>query len=138
MRRTLAIAVCIWVFACPGFTADLSKDVAVASQIQLLDAWIQTQMEYNGLPGLVIGIVHDKEVVWQKAYGHANIAEDTAMETGSIFRIASHSKLFTSIAVLQLRDAGKLRLDDPIVKYLPWFDMQDRHPESRPSRSGIC
>ena len=132
MQRTLAIAVCIWVFACPGFTADLSKDVAVASQIQLLDAWIQTQMEYNGLPGLVIGIVHDKEVVWQKAYGHANIAEDTAMETDSIFRIASHSKLFTSIAVLQLRDAGKLRLDDSIVKYLPWFDMQDRHPESPP------
>ena len=62
MRKTLAIAVSIWLLACPGFTADLSKDVAVASQIQLLDAWIQTQMKYNGLPGLVIGIVHDKEV----------------------------------------------------------------------------
>lgn len=87
MHRTLAIAVSIWLLACPGFTADLSKDVAVASQIQLLDAWFQTQMMYNGPPGLVIGIVHDKEVVWQKAYGHANIAQDAAMETDSISRI---------------------------------------------------
>ena len=76
MQRILAIAVSILVWACPGsWAADLSKDVAVASQIQLLDAWIQSQMKYNGLPGLVIGIVHDKELVWQKAYGHANIAE---------------------------------------------------------------
>ena len=67
IHKTLAIAVSIWLLACPGFTADLSKDVAVASQIQLLDAWIQTQMKYNGLPGLVIGIVHVKEVVWQNS-----------------------------------------------------------------------
>ncbi|WP_153062260.1 serine hydrolase, partial [Escherichia coli] len=37
------------------------------------------------------------------------------------FRIASNSKLFAAIAILQLREAGKLRLDDPVVKYLPWF-----------------
>ena len=37
------------------------------------------------------------------------------------FRIASNSKLFTAIAIMQLREKGKLRLDDPVVKYLPWF-----------------
>ena len=37
------------------------------------------------------------------------------------FRMASHSKLFTAIAIMQLREEGKLRLDDPVEKYLPWF-----------------
>src|SRR2546423_10951033 len=37
------------------------------------------------------------------------------------FRMASHSKLFTAIAIMQLREEGKLRLDDPVVKYLTWF-----------------
>ena len=37
------------------------------------------------------------------------------------FRMASHSKLFTAIAIMQLREEGKLRLDDPVAKYLPWF-----------------
>ena len=50
----------------------------------------------------------------------------------SIFRIASHSKLFTAITVMRARDAGKLRLDDPVTGYLPWFDIRNRHPEARP------
>ena len=87
-------------------------------------------MEYSGLPGLVIGIVHDQDVVWTKAYGYANVERAEPMRTDSIFRIASHSKLFTTIAVMQLRDEGKLRLSDPIVKYLSWFDIQDRHADS--------
>ena len=46
------------------------------------------------------------------------------MTPGTIFRMASHTKMFTSIAVLQLRDAGKLRLDDPVAKYLPWLHIK--------------
>jgi len=132
MKRAIAIVVC-WLVVAPAVgAANLSDDTSVASRIELLDHWIRTQMEYSGLPGLVIGIVHDHELVWMHAYGHANVADDVPMETDSIFRIASHSKLFTSIAVMQLRDAGKLRLDDRVVKYLPWFDIEDKHPDSPP------
>lgn len=44
----------------------------------------------------------------------------------------SISKLFTSVAVLQQRDAGKVHLDDPVAKYLPWVGIQDVHPDDEP------
>ena len=46
--------------------------------------------------------------------------------------MASHSKLFTATAVMQLRDRGKLRLDDPVVKYLPWFQPKPAEPDDPP------
>ncbi len=114
----------------PAEAQSLADHPDVASQIELLDEWIQTQMEYSGLPGLVIGIVHDQDVVWSKAYGFANLEKKEPMKTSSVFRIASHSKLFTAIAIMQLRDAGRLRLDDPIAKHLPWFNIREKVPEA--------
>ncbi|MFP6642032.1 MAG: serine hydrolase domain-containing protein, partial [Candidatus Latescibacterota bacterium] len=128
----VAVVACLW--SAPATGQDLADHPEVASQIKLMDAWIQAQMKDIDLPGLVIGVVHDQEVVWSKAYGHADVERDTPMQSDSIFRIASHSKLFTSIAILQLRDAGKLRLDDPITDHLPWFDMQNPYPEAEPVR----
>ena len=135
MKRVVslvAVVVCLW--SAPAVCQDLADHPEVASQIRLMDAWIQAQMKDIDLPGLVIGVVHDQEVVWSKAYGYADIERHTAMRSDSIFRIASHSKLFTSIAILQLRDAGKLRLDDPITVHLPWFDIQNPYPEAEPVR----
>ena len=132
LMSLIAVVACLWSASAAG--QDLADHPEVASQIKLMDAWIQAQMKDIGLPGLVIGVVHDQEVVWSKAYGHADVERDTPMQSDSIFRIASHSKLFTSIAILQLRDAGKLRLDDPITDHLPWVDMQNPYPEAEPVR----
>src|SRR5207237_3305198 len=48
------------------------------------------------------------------------------------FRMASHSKLFTATAVMQLREQGKLRLDDPVSKYLPWFTFKPAEGDDPP------
>ena len=122
----------VLLFAAAPAVAQESPDSPVQAGITLLDTWIQTQMEFGGLPGLVIGIVYDQEPVWVKAYGHASLDPPVPMSEDSIFRIASHSKLFTAISVMRARDAGKLRLDDPVTEHLPWFDIQNRHPEARP------
>ncbi len=122
----------VLLFAAAPAVAQESPDSPVQAGITLLDTWIRTQMDYGGLPGLVIGIVHDQEPVWVKAYGHASLDPPVPMSADSIFRIASHSKLFTAITVMRARDAGKLRLDDPVTEYLPWFDIRNRHPEARP------
>ena len=116
----------------PAAGAAQNPDAKVQAGITLLDEWIRARVEYSGLPGLVIGIAHDQEVVWLKAYGHASLDPEVPMREDSIFRIASHSKLFTAIAVMRLRDAGALRLDDPVTDHLPWFDIENRHPEARP------
>jgi len=104
----------------------------VASNVALLCAWIESQMAYCQQPGLSMGIVYDQELVWAQGFGYANVERKVAATPQTIYRIASITKLFTATAVLQLRDAGKLQLDDPIVKHLPWFEVQNRYPDAPP------
>ena len=129
--RTLALAVLLTGLAIgPVHADDVADHPEVASQLRLLDEWITAQTKEIGLPGLVIGIVHDQEVVWSKAYGYSNVERETPMRSDSVFRIASHSKLFTAIAIMQLRDADKLQLNDSITEHLPWFDMRAAYPDA--------
>lgn len=100
---------------------DLATNPDVLGAQRLFSAWMDGQIAYRGLPGAVVGVVSDQQLVWAKGYGFANIAAKTAMTPETKFRMASHSKLFTAIAIMQLREEGKLRLDDPVEKFLPWF-----------------
>ncbi len=104
----------------------------VVSSIEMLAAWIESQMAYRGQPGLSIGIVHDQELVWARGFGYADVERKVKTTPRTIYRIASNTKLFTSTAILQLRDGGKLRLDDPIRLHLPWFEIQNTHPDTPP------
>jgi CubicO group peptidase (beta-lactamase class C family) len=113
-------------------TSEILAHPEVASNVNLLSAWIESQMAYRGLPGLSIGIVHDQKLIWSKGFGDANVERKVAATPQTIYRIASITKLFTATAVLQLRDAGKLQLDDPIAKHLAWFNVQNRHPDAPP------
>lgn len=113
-------------------TSEILTQGQVASNVDLLSAWIEAQMAYNGLPGLSIGIVYDQEPVWARGFGYAGVEQKIAATPRTIYRIASITKLFTNTAVLQLRDAGKLQLDDPLIRYLPWFKVQNRHPDAPP------
>ena len=73
----------------------------------------------NHFPGYAYGIVVDGELLYKGAEGYANLEEKIPATTSSMFRVASMSKSFTSLAVLHLRDAGKLKLDDPVEMYIP-------------------
>jgi len=99
------------------------------AQRVLLEKWIEAEMEFRGLPGLAIAVVYDQEQVWSKGFGFADLEKKTPMTPQTIYRIASVTKTFTSTAILQLRDRGKLQLDDPVAKYLSWFTYKNRFPE---------
>ena len=71
------------------------------------------------IPGMVAGLVVDGELVWSRGYGVKDVTTKEPVDADTVFRLASVTKSFTAIAVLQLRDAGKLLLDDPAEKYLP-------------------
>ena len=100
---------------------SIAEDADVAGAIRLFSAWMEGQIAYRGLPGIAVGVVSDQQLVWSQGYGFADIKAKTPMSSATKFRMASHSKLFNAIAIMQLREEGKLRLDDPVVKYLPWF-----------------
>ena len=134
MRRTkclcmFLIGLMLWSSSVHGQKNDLAKHPDVASNIALLEIWLKANMAYSGLPGVTVGIVHDQKVIYANGFGYADVASKKPVVPNSIFRIASHSKLFTAIAIMQLRDKGKLRLEDPVKKHLSWFDIQDAYPD---------
>lgn len=100
---------------------NVADDPDVLGAERLFSAWMDGQLAYRGLPGVVVGVVSDQQLVWSQGFGFADVKAKLPMSSETKFRMASHSKLFTAIAIMQLREQGKLRLDDPVEKYLPWF-----------------
>lgn len=77
-------------------------------------------------PGAVLLIAENGVPLYKQAFGMASLELHVSMNTGNIFRIASVSKQFTAICVLQLAQAGKLALNDDIRKYLPEYNSHGR------------
>jgi D-alanyl-D-alanine carboxypeptidase len=110
--------------------AATHPDVLGAERI--FETWIRAQLAYRGLPGVAVGVVSDQQLVWAKGFGFADVEAKTAMTPETKFRMASHSKLFTATSIMELRDQGKVRLDDPVSKYLPWFKVKPAEPDDPP------
>jgi CubicO group peptidase (beta-lactamase class C family) len=108
----------------------LADDPRVTSALEQLRIWVETEVAYEGLPGVSMGVVYDQDLIWSQGFGYANPEKKIPASPSTIYSICSISKLFTSLSVMQLRDQGKLRLDDPVRKHLPWFDIQDKYPEA--------
>ena len=102
----------------------------VEAAVAVFDAWLEHRVAREELPGASVGLVYDQDLFWAKGYGYADLEKKTPATPSTAYRIASLTKLFTATAVLQLRDAGKLRLDDPVREHLDWFEIKDGHPES--------
>lgn len=113
-------------------TSSIATHTDVASNIDLLSAWIEAQMAYSGQPGLSVGIGYDQELIWARGFGVMNLARGTPTTPDTIYRCASITKLFTATSIMQLRDADKLQLDDPITRHLPWFSVQSEHDDAPP------
>ena len=80
--------------------------------------WLDHQMRLTGQPGCVLAVAHKGRVIFERAYGHADAVKRVALTPRHRFRVASHSKSFTAAAILKLREAGKLGLDDPAGRHV--------------------
>jgi CubicO group peptidase (beta-lactamase class C family) len=109
-----------------------ADDAEVQGQIRLFSAWLDAQLAYRGIPGVVVGVVAGDDLVWAEGFGHADVERARPMATDTRFRMASHSKLFTATAIMQLREEGLVRLDDPVVDHLPWFDFEAAEGDETP------
>lgn len=110
--------------------ASLTIHPRVREATALLDKWLDAQRAYQRIPSLTGAVVHDQTIVWQGASGYSNIEGKVAATPSTLYSICSISKLFTSIGVMQLRDQGSLRLDDPVGKHLDWFNIKRTHPQA--------
>jgi CubicO group peptidase (beta-lactamase class C family) len=79
-----------------------------------LEHWLSFQLGASEQPGCSIAIERDGLLVYERAFGVANLATQEALTPRHRFRVASHSKAFTAAAIMVLFEQGKLRLDDPV------------------------
>ncbi len=103
----------------PAIFTDQDRLKNVQATAETVDLIFKEYAKEHHTPGFVYGIVLDGELVYSGGFGYKNVEKQTPVNNASLFRIASMSKSFTAIAILQLRDAGKLNLDDPASKYIP-------------------
>lgn len=93
-------------------TDPLARAVGTA-----IDAYLQD----SAVPGVSVAITTPEDLILEQAAGFAEIASATPMRGESLFEIGSIGKTFTALVILQLEAAGRLLLDDPVVRHLPWF-----------------
>ena len=98
----------------PSSTVDVLREA-----LAYVDSWLEYRVWKLRTPGAQVAVWFDGKIQFSKAYGVSNLDTGEALTTSHLFRIASHSKTFTATAIMQLVEAGKLRLDDTAGSWIP-------------------
>ena len=101
----------------PSVFADPERKQKLAAAFPEIEKLFTASAER--MPGMVMGVIIDGELVWVKAAGVREVDNKAPVTPDTVFRIASMTKSFTAMAILKLRDEGKLSLDDPAARYVP-------------------
>lgn len=96
-----------------------------AVDLQKLDAYFAATLQPWKVPGMAIAIVKDDRVVLAKGYGVRDVNKGGAVDENTLFAIASNSKAFNAAALAMLVDEGRLKWDDRVIDYLPYFQLYD-------------
>ena len=102
----------------PPATPKRVRDVAQ------LEAYLEKLVAVGIPPGLSVAVVKDGKTVYQRAFGMADGPKQMRATDATVYHWWSMTKIATAIAVMQLRERGRLRLDDSVRQHLPWFDVQ--------------
>ena len=105
-------------------TAFASPSQATVPDFAKIDAYVEGQMKDIHLPGVALGIIQDNKIVYLKGYGVAD-PSGRAVTAQTPFLLASLAKPVTALAIMQLVEAGKVELDAPVQRYLPYFRLTD-------------
>jgi CubicO group peptidase (beta-lactamase class C family) len=126
MRERLAMSLSVVLLAL-GTTAPADPGPSQPRPAEpggAIDRFVQGWMAANRVPGLALAVTRDTRVVHLRGYGDAGGGRPVTPDTQ--FLVASLSKSFTALAVLQLVEAGRITLDTPVAAYLPEFTVADR------------
>lgn len=94
------------------------------TQVTRITSFIDEQMQAGKIPGLSVLVIKKDKVVLKASYGFADVEKKQKVTNNTCFEMGSNSKAFTAIGILYLVQQGKVKLDDPVTDYLPWFRMQ--------------
>ena len=100
---------------------------SILKAIEEIERYVERRMAEVNIPGMALAITDCENTVKIATFGYADIAAKAPIQDGTMFEIGSIGKSFTNIALLQLRDEGRLDLRAPVSRYLPWFEVQSEY-----------
>ena len=106
-------------FYTPLTFAASARALPLDARLRVFEAWVNNLMEERSLPSLSLAVVSGQELIYARAFGYAAIEEEKAATLSTPYRIASLTKLFTSISVMQLVEKGELALSTKAVDLIP-------------------
>jgi len=116
----------------PGATrTGAANGVATGDpNLAAIDTFVEGEMGAQRIPGLALGIVQGDQVIHMRGFGDAD-SSGREVTPQTPFIIGSVAKSFTALAVMQLVEAGKIDLDAPVRRYLPWFRVADKQASAK-------
>jgi len=117
-RKTAGVVVIMCTMLAASFGTGGAQNSPGSAAI---DASLRAAVERKDVPGVVALVTDRQRVLYQGAFGVADVATGRALDADALFRIASMTKPVTSLAAMQLVEQGRFSLDDPVEKYLPEF-----------------
>jgi CubicO group peptidase (beta-lactamase class C family) len=124
MKRTAALLALLLLLSVTCFAQD-----GITTKV---DDYIRSEMKAQQIPGVSLAVIKNGEIVLAKGYGLANVEHQVPVKPETIFQSGSMGKQFTATAVMMLVEAGKLSLDDKLIKFFPdgpdaWRNITIRH-----------
>ena len=119
------------VYPPPRF-ADPDRVAKLQSAMPEIDRLFRAYATMNKIPGMIWGVVIDGQVAHLGSFGVRDRASQAPITPDTAFRIASMTKSFTALAVLKLRDDGRLSLEDPVSRWIPAFARMERPTRDTP------
>ncbi|MBK6346329.1 MAG: serine hydrolase [Bacteroidales bacterium] len=117
LRSTLLFLILIY-----GFTELSAQNTPKTTE---LDAYFSEALKTWNVPGMAVAIIKNDTIVLLRGYGVKEIGKPGKVDENTLFAIASNTKSFTATAMAMLVDEGRLKWDDKVVDYLPWFRLYD-------------
>ena len=109
-----------------GRTKGRACTVAHPAWIPEFEDHAQKKIAAHNIPGLAVGVGRHGEVTYARGFGHRDRENGLPVTPDTVFGIASITKSFTAAAIMQLQEAGRLSVQDPVVKHLPEFRTPNR------------
>jgi CubicO group peptidase (beta-lactamase class C family) len=116
-----SLSFCLLVFSLTGLSQQFHLD---KSRALILDSAYQSYVTANQIPGLAVGIMLNDTILFAKGFGVKNLTTKEPVTSMSLFHVASLSKPFVATAIMQMVEKGRISLDSPLVKYLPYFKLK--------------
>lgn len=130
IKHTVYSFIILSIFSFDASIADTSKTSEASGEvesdmIERIDKFLESALDDNQVPGFAIAVVENSAIYTAKAFGVKSLKTREPITTSSIFHMASVSKPFAATAIMQLVEKKKMSLDDPLIKYLPYFRLDD-------------